>query len=76
MDTSKHDFGGLFSQLGLPNDVPSMKAFIASHSLPPGIALADADFWQPFQASFLAEELAEDGDWAEVIDELALLLSK
>ncbi|PHV11638.1 DUF2789 domain-containing protein [Chitinimonas sp. BJB300] len=76
MDTSKHDFGGLFAQLGLPNDLPAMKAFVASHTLPAGVALAEAKFWNPSQADFLAEELAEDGDWAEVVDALALLLSE
>jgi hypothetical protein len=76
MDTSQHDFAGLFAQLGLPNEPAAMRAFVAAHALPAGQALAEAPFWSPAQSAFLAEALADDGDWAEVIDALALLLSK
>ncbi|SFZ79256.1 DUF2789 domain-containing protein [Chitinimonas taiwanensis] len=76
MDTSQHDFAGLFAQLGLPNEPAAMRAFVAAHALPAGLALAEAPFWSPAQSAFLAEALADDGDWAEVIDALALLLSK
>ena len=43
-------------------------------ALAQGVTLADAPFWSPAQASFLREELAEDADWAEVVDELNLRL--
>ena len=66
----------MFGQLGLPDDTASIEAFIASHRpLPPEVALADAPFWTPSQAQFLREEIAEDADWAEIIDSLAALLS-
>lgn len=76
MDTSTHDFSGLFAQLGLANDVDSIRAFIESHSLPVGCHVAEADFWNIGQAAFLAEHLASDDDWAELIDALALRLSR
>jgi hypothetical protein len=67
----RHDLASLFAQLGLANDPAAIDAFIATHRpLAEDIALADAPFWTPAQAAFLAEELQADADWAEVIDEL------
>lgn len=67
----QRDLATLFAQLGLANDPASIDAFIAAHRpLPDDVALADASFWTPAQAAFLAEELQADADWAEVIDEL------
>ena len=71
MDQSIHPFAELFAQLGLPSDEQSIRQFIASHTpLAAGIALAEASFWTPAQASFLREEILEDADWAEVVDQL------
>jgi hypothetical protein len=71
MQSQRHDIANLFAQLGLPNDPAAIDAFIAAHRpLPTGISLAEAPFWSPTQAAFLAEELQGDADWAEVIDEL------
>ena len=76
MEPSIHRFRDLFGQLGLPDDSTSIEAFIAAHRpLPPGVALADAPFWSPSQAQFLREEIADDADWAEIIDSRAALLS-
>ena len=76
MESSIHQLGDLFRQLGLPDDPASIEAFIAAHRpLPAGVALADASFWTPSQAQFLREELSEDADWAEVVDSLGALLS-
>ncbi|MFN3397913.1 MAG: DUF2789 family protein [Sulfurimicrobium sp.] len=48
-----------------------MERFIETHRpLASGVALAEASFWTPAQATFLSEEILEDADWAEVIDEL------
>jgi hypothetical protein len=41
-----------------------------SSPLPEAVQLADAPFWKPSQAAFLREEILEDGDWAEVVDDL------
>jgi len=75
MDTCSHNLPTLFAQLGLASDTVSMDDFIASHELPTGTSMAKAAFWNPAQASFLAEALADDADWAEVVDEMAMLLS-
>lgn len=70
MDATFHRFSELFAQLGLPTTPADMAQFVQQHRLPPGVALADAPFWQPAQAALLREEWLRDGDWAEVIDQL------
>lgn len=76
MDTSKHSsLSTLFEQLGLSADRPSVEQFIARHApLEQGVALADAPFWNQGQSHFIRESLADDSDWAEIIDELDALL--
>ena len=76
MDTSKHDLSGLFRQLGLAGEPRAIDAFLASHRLEAGTALAEAPFWNAAQAAFLGEAIADDSDWAEAADELATLLSQ
>lgn len=71
-----HTFSNLFRQLGLPAGRDDIVAFLARHHLEEGTALPDAPFWNPAQASFLREALAEDSDWAEQVDELALQLTR
>lgn len=75
MDTCPHNLPALFAQLGLPNDATSINDFIISHELPAGTSLAKAAFWNPAQACFLREALDDDAEWAEVADEMAMLLS-
>ena len=71
MDTPLHRFHELFAQLGLPYDEAAIQQFIAAHTpLPAEVTLADAAFWTPAQALFLREALAQDADWAELVDEL------
>lgn len=75
MDTSKHTLATLFEQLGLPADEASIEQFVTKHSpLPQDIALQAAPFWSESQSHFLGEGLAEDSDWAEIIDELDAML--
>lgn len=76
MDTSDHSLSTLFKQLGLPAGAADIEAFIRDHRLTDGLGLAQAPFWNPAQAAFLDEALEDDSDWAEMVDELALLLSK
>lgn len=76
MDTNPHTLCVLFAQLGLASDTASIKKFLSTHVLARDIPIATAVFWSPSQAAFLSEELAGDSEWAEMIDELALLLSK
>ncbi|MBI2381436.1 MAG: DUF2789 domain-containing protein [Gammaproteobacteria bacterium] len=75
MYTSAYSMTTLFEQLGLPADAYSMRHFLASHRLPVGMSLADAPYWNKAQARFLREAWREDGDWAELVDELARSLS-
>lgn len=77
MEAPTHSLPSLFKQLGLENDAESIDKFIASHSpLKPELHLADAFFWTKSQAQFLREEIREDADWAEVVDQLNVLLRK
>lgn len=70
-----HPLSALFKQLGLPGDPESIERFIATHApLPGDVRLSEAPFWTPSQAKFLREELQEDADWAEVVDQLNLML--
>jgi len=46
------------------------------HRLKPELHLADAFFWSPSQAELLREEILDDADWAEVVDQLDVLLRK
>ncbi|WP_068828019.1 DUF2789 family protein [Pseudomonas sp. BMS12] len=75
MDTSEHNLSSLFKQLGLPAGRADIDTFLREHRLAEGQALPLAPFWNKAQSQFLAESLAEDSDWAELADELALLLS-
>lgn len=75
LDTSAHSLSGLFAQLGLPNGPKEIEAFIQRHHpLPQAEPLAKAAFWTEAQAAFLRDAIANDSDWAEVVDELNLLL--
>jgi hypothetical protein len=75
MQNPTHDLPALFEQLGLPAEQTSIERFISTHSpLPPTCRLADAPFWTSAQSSFLREEILEDADWAEVVDQLNLML--
>ena len=75
MQAQTHSLSALFKQLGLDHEEVSIDRFIKQHSpLAEGCQLADAPFWSPAQAAFLCEEILEDADWAEVVDQLNLLL--
>ncbi len=70
MDTSLHSMNNLFQQLGLPHEDSEIESFLAAHRLEAQQQLHDASFWSPNQARFLLEALADDADWAEVVDQL------
>lgn len=75
MELPTHDLAALFKQLGLDAEPADISAFIATHSpLPANLKLADAQFWSAAQADFLREEVREDADWAEIVDQLDMLL--
>lgn len=75
LDTSVHSMACLFAQLGLPNESHEIQRFIDTHKpLPQAEPLANAGFWNLSQATFLREAIAKDSDWAEIVDELNVLL--
>lgn len=77
MEPPVHNLQSLFKQLGLPDDPDSINQFVAVHSpLKGDLKLADAFFWTDSQRQFLREGILEDADWAEVVDELDVLLRK
>lgn len=74
-DTSIHSLSDLFAQLGLPNSAQEIETFIQRHHpLPQAEPLANAAFWSESQAAFLREAITNNSDWAEVVDELNMLL--
>lgn len=76
MEPPVHQFSDLFKQLGLASDAAAIEQFIAGHRpLPADVALADAAWWSASQAQFLREEIADDADWAELVDSLAARLT-
>ncbi len=75
MDTTPHTLATLFEQLGMSGDPASIDNFIHTHKpLPETLTLAEAPFWNNAQAAFLSEAIAEDSDWAEMVDELDAML--
>ena len=75
MEPSVHSLRHLFEQLGLPSSAAEIERFVAAHRpLAAGIELADAPFWSAAQAQFLREEVEDDADWAELVDQLNLML--
>ncbi|CAD5374536.1 conserved hypothetical protein [Rubrivivax sp. A210] len=77
MEAIHHRLSELFAQLGLPTDTAGMREFIASHAPLPGtLRLADAPFWSPSQARMLRETIADDADWAEIVDQFDALLRR
>lgn len=72
MEPHVHRLPDLFRQLGLPDDHASIETFILQHRpLPMDVKLSDAEFWTYSQRTFLCEEIAEDADWAVVVDVLS-----
>lgn len=70
-----HTFTELFKQLGLPNDPKSIESFLTLHRpLSGSTRLEDAAFWSPSQSHFIKEQLANDADWAEVLDQMSVAL--
>lgn len=76
MEAPIHSLNALFEQLGLPSSDDEIQAFVQAHQArTPATCLSEAEFWNPSQAAFLSEAIAEDADWATVVDELNVMLS-
>ena len=77
MESPLHSMNALFAQLGLPSDEAAVTNFIRTHApLPAGVALQEAAFWNPSQRAMLQNEICVDADWAGVIDQLSLQLTR
>ena len=77
MEQPMHNLVSLFKQLGLPNTNEAIKDFINRNRPVPGnLLLHEAEFWNASQASFLKEAIEEDADWAEIVDELNVMLRR
>lgn len=74
MESNFHSLENLFVQLGLDNSDASIDAFVQKHKLAHDEKLQDAAFWTPAQSAFIQECLNEDSDWAEVVDQLNVML--
>ncbi len=77
MEQPVHHFCELFAQLGLPADEADIRQFIERHApLPGATRLDEAPFWRPAQARLLRELVADDADWAALVDQLDLALRR
>lgn len=77
MHETAYTLSTLFAQLGLDHSDEAVDHFIRNHCpLPTHQRLWEAPCWNTSQSALLREELANDGDWAEVIDQLNTLLRK
>ena len=75
MEPPIHDLSSLFSQLGLDNTEEAIENLIRrNNSLPANVKLHKAEFWNSSQASFLKQAKDEDADWAEIVDQLDVML--
>jgi hypothetical protein len=70
MDTTDHSMQSLFAQLGLSTSDTAIDNFIQNNHLPDEIPIENAAFWSAGQAQFIREAIAQDADWAEVVDHL------
>ena len=70
-----HNLASLFKQLGLDTSNQAIEDFINRNKpLLDSVKLYKADFWNASQASIWESALHEDADWADVVDELNVLL--
>ena len=75
MEPPIHSLVSLFGQLGLDDSDEAIEKFISNnHPLPDNLELHKADFWSSSQASFLKKSKDEDADWAEIVDQLDVML--
>jgi len=75
MEIPIHSMASLFEQLGLDSTVEAIEAFINTNGpLPGSVELYKADFWNASQASFLKQMKDADADWAEIVDQLDVML--
>lgn len=75
MEAPVHSIEALFKQLGLDGTSSAVKSFIANNApIHHNLKLHEAAFWTESQAYCLKKMLDEDADWAEIADQLNVLL--
>ena len=75
MESQIHSLPALLPQLGSAATPRAVAAVVPRQApLPAHLLLVDAPCWSSAQAQLLAQALEDDADWAEVVDELDLLL--
>lgn len=77
MQTSANSLNTLFTQLGLDDSDEAIDKFIREHApIPATVTLSEAPCWNESQRKLLAESIANDADWTQVVDQLDALLRK
>ena len=75
MELHIHSLASLFEQLGLDSTDEAIQDFVSRNSpLPGNVELHEAEFWSSSQAVFLQQSKDEDADWAEIVDQLNVML--
>ncbi|HHG3337630.1 DUF2789 domain-containing protein [Vibrio parahaemolyticus] len=75
MELHQHGMADLFNQLGLGSSSKEIKDFVNTHRHKRESApLHEASFWTHSQAAFLKQAIEEDADWAELVDQLDVML--
>jgi hypothetical protein len=77
MQAHTHTMSQLFAQLGLPDNPEDIESFVSHHAPLAGhFELCEAPFWSTSQAQMLAKGVADDADWAAVVDTLDSMLRR
>ncbi|WP_342619397.1 DUF2789 family protein [Rhodoferax sp. GW822-FHT02A01] len=67
----------LFAQLGEANDAVAIARFIERNgTLWGGTHMYEASCWSRSQAAFLRDAIAQDANWAPIVDELNALFHR
>lgn len=75
MEMPTHSLAALFDQLGLESTEAAIMWFVKAHGpVPDAVPLHEATCWSPSQAGFLKQAKEQDADWAEVVDQLNVML--
>ncbi len=75
MEMHQHGIVELFEQLGLGSSPDEIKEFVTTHRHKRDSTLIhEASFWTNSQSAFLKQAIEEDADWAEVVDQLDVML--
>lgn len=75
MELHQHGMVELFQQLGLGSSDKEIKQFVLEHrQRRDAVLLHEASFWSDAQAAFLKQAIEEDADWAELVDQLDVML--